>query len=787
MSAYNPSIIEPKWQKYWDDHKTYATDYTSKKSKKYILDMFPYPSGEGLHVGHYKLYVASDILARYYRAKGYNVLHPMGWDAFGLPAENFAIKTGTHPSLVTQSRIANIKRQMKIGGLSYDWDREINTTDPAYYKWTQWIFIQLFKKGLAYEATIPINWCPNDKTGLANEEVINGQCERCGAKVERKEIRQWILRISNYADRLINDLDDLAWPEFIKEMQRNWIGRSEGARVSFSVISHESAIPVFTTRVDTLFGVTALVIAPEFKGLDSLVTQSHRVAVADYLAKAKNKSDLERTHLDKTKTGVFTGAFASHPLTGQQIPIWIADYVLGHYGTGAVMLVPAHDARDKLFANTYGLPVITVIDNDGKLENSGQYTGLTILQAQKEIISKIAQIGAGQAEVQFKLRDWVFSRQRYWGEPIPIVHCQSCGIVAIPEDQLPIMLPQVKKYEPTGTAESPLAAISEWVNTSCPECGGPAKRETNTMPQWAGSCWYYLRFCDPHNEKKLIDPEVDKYWLPVDWYLGGAEHAVLHLLYARFWHKFLYDIGVVSTSEPFFKLSSIGLVLAAGGKKMSKSKGNVISPDEIVSEYGADTLRLYEAFMGPFENTIAWDPNSINGVFRFLNRIWALMSDAKPPTDEKLINNLLKDLSKKVSADIEQIKLNTAIAAMMKFLNATESKGLSKEQKQDFLIVLAPFAPHIAEEAWQVLGNTESIMAQTWPSYAEETVEQTLQTIAIQVNGKVRGALTMAFVATEAEAVALAEQQEGVARHLVGHQIHKIIYLPGKILNLLVA
>lgn len=785
---YNPQQFEAKWREKWLKDKLYAAKGNSPKVKKYILDMFPYPSGDGLHVGHFKLYVASDAISRYYRAKGFDVLHPMGWDAFGLPAENYAIKTGIHPRITTEKNISNIKNQMQMVGFSYDWDREINTSDPSYYKWTQWIFLKLFEKGLAYEATVPINWCPVDKTGLANEEVVNGHCDRCGAKVERKNIRQWMLKITEYADRLLSDLENLQWPEAIKEMQRNWIGKSEGVQVKFKVQNSASYIETFTTRIDTIFGVTAIVVAPEFKELDKLVTSDNYNLVNNYINEVINKSDIERTADKKIKTGHFTGSYATHPFTGDLLPIWVADYVLGDYGTGAVMLVPAHDSRDQQFAQQFNLPIIEVIDGEGKLLNSNKYNGMIIKQAKQVITEDLVMIGAGASSIQYSLRDWVFSRQRYWGEPIPIVHCDSCGVVALPEDQLPLKLPEVDRYQPTGTGESPLAAIEEWVNTSCPKCQGPAKRETNTMPQWAGSCWYYLRFCDPKNQESIIGNQADQYWMPVDWYLGGAEHAVLHLLYARFWHKFLYDLGVVCTSEPFSKLSSVGLVLAEGGQKMSKSKGNVIRPDQIVEEYSADTLRLYEMFMGPFENTIAWDPKSINGVHRFINRTWDLLvnaSDSEKPNDQ--IDASLGVLSEKVASDIELIKLNTAIASMMKWLNQASGQSLTRAQKEKFAIILAPFVPFMTEEIWHLWGHQDSVHSQLWPKMTKSDSHETRPSpVAVQINGKLRGVIRIMPDSSQDEALQAAQNDASIQKYLVGQPIKKIIYVPSKILNVVV-
>lgn len=810
MSRYQPKLIEPKWQKYWQEKKTYQAQIeaekspsknVSKKEKKYILDMFPYPSGEGLHVGHFKIYTASDIISRYFRHKGFNVLHPMGWDAFGLPAENYAIKTGVHPKITTEKNISNIKKQMEAVGLSYDWSREIDTTDPQYYKWTQWIFLKLFEHGLAYEDEAPINWCPKDKTGLANEEVVNGKCDRCGTEVERKVIRQWILRITKYADRLLEDLEGLEWPDFIKEMQRNWIGRSTGTILSFTHDSQVFEIEAFTTRIDTVYGVTALVLAPEHPKLAELTSPDQKQFVNSYIEAAKKKSDLERTELAKVKSGVFTGSYAINPVNGERVPIWVADYVLGFYGTGAVMLVPAHDHRDYEFAKKYGLEIRHVIDPEkpsdkpkepgafveaGVLVNSGQFNGLSSAEAKTSITEYLRDIGKGDFRVQYKLRDWIFSRQRYWGEPIPVIHCDSCGIVPVPENELPLRLPDVEKYEPTGTGESPLAAIEDWVKTKCPKCGSQARRETNTMPQWAGSCWYYLRFIDPKNGKLLVDKDAEEYWMPVDWYIGGAEHAVLHLLYARFWHKFLFDIGTVTTKEPFQKLSSVGLVLGPDGAKMSKSKGNVIRPDDIASEYGADTLRVYEAFMGPFENAIAWDPTSINGVYKFLCRVWDVVGRKSGTVEHRKAEVGLNRLIQKVGMDIESLNLNTAVASMMEFVNLVYQADLTHDQKLRFLVVLAPFAPHMAEELWEQLGEKPSIHLHAWPEVKTAFLEEDEVTIAVQVDGKLRDTFVISKDQAEdrKEVEKMAFASEKVQKFTAGKEILKAIYIKGKILSL---
>jgi leucyl-tRNA synthetase len=795
MDKYQPQKIEKPWQDKWEGSGVYKTLSVSEKPKKYILDMFPYPSGEGLHVGHFKLYVSSDVISRYYRMKGFNVLHPMGWDAFGLPAENFAIKTGIHPRITTEKNISNIKRQMQITGLSYDWSREINTTDPNYYKWTQWIFLQLYKKGLAYEDEAPINWCPKDKTGLANEEVVNGKCDRCGTQVERKIIRQWILKITEYAERLLEDLDGLEWPEFIKEMQVNWIGKSEGVVVKFAVDKQDFSLDTFTTRVDTLFGVTGVMVAPEHPMIEKLISPDQEQKVKEYIKKVQGKSDLERTELNKTKTGVFTGSYAINPVNNQRIPVWVADYVLGFYGTGAVMLVPAHDERDFAFAKAYDFEVKEVIKGEGDevpytgrgvLINSAKFDGYDSEKAKKSISDYLISIQKGSVQTNYKLRDWVFSRQRYWGEPIPLIHCDKCGIVPVPEDQLPLVLPEVEQYEPTGTGESPLAVIDDWVNTSCPKCDGPAKRETNTMPQWAGSCWYYLRFCDTDNTTQLIGSDIEKYLLPVDWYLGGAEHAVLHLLYARFWHKFLYDIKAVGTKEPFLKLSSIGLVLGPDGGKMSKSKGNVISPESVIAEYGADTLRMYECFMGPFENTIPWEPSSINGIYKFITRVWEVIQKEDVSENSRDIDVALNKLIKKVETDIEDLKMNTPIAAMMEFINLVYHQPLTKKQKQSFLKLLAPFAPHVTEELWQKIGEDFSIHNSKWPVVEESLLVSDETVVVVQVNGKVRDQIKVAKDLTEDEVIKLAQGSEKVKKFILDQNIKKTIYIPGKVLNIVI-
>lgn len=821
MKKYFPADFEAKWQKKWEETGLFHALSQSDKPKKYILDMFPYPSGDGLHVGHFKIYNASDILSRYFRFKGFNVLHPMGWDAFGLPAENYAIKTGVHPKITTEKNVSNIKKQMQMVGFSYDWDREINTTDPNYYKWTQWIFLKLFEKGLAYEDEAPINWCPKDKTGLANEEVVDGKCERCGTLVERKVIRQWILKITQYADRLLEDLPSLDWPQFIKEMQVNWIGRKEGINITYQVEDSREEIVCFTTRPDTNFGATFIVIGPEHPLIQKITKEKYLDIVNEYVEKAINRSEEERIAQGKVKTGVFTGSYAINNLNGKKLPIWVSDFVLGSFGTGAVVGVPGHDKRDFEFARQFDLPIIRVVvgqdqdaseikdisqvqENEGVMINSEFLDGLDIHQATKVIMDHLEERRWGKRVVNYHLRDWIFSRQRYWGEPIPIIHCANCGLVPVPEDQLPVKLPEVENYLPTGTGESPLATISEWVNTTCPKCQGEAKRETNTMPQWAGSCWYYLRFCDSENDQALVGKQAEKYWMPVDWYIGGAEHAVLHLLYARFWHKFLYDLEVVTTKEPFQKLSSVGLVLSYDGQKMSKSKGNVVRPDDIVNEYGADTLRLYEAFMGPFEASIAWEPKSINGSYKFLSRVWELIQKDSIESADLKVEVALNRLVKKVGEDIEAMKFNTAIAAMMGFLNKIDKLSLTLEQKQKFLITLSPFAPHITEELWQEIKQTAtekseggvdnsdnpntnnwSIHQHPWPEIANLPMDEEEVTLAIQIDGKVRDTMMIQKdIESNREAIEkMALERPRVQKFIGDKKIIKTVYVPVKIIS----
>ncbi len=788
MSTYPFTEIEKKWQDFWDKNQTFKVteDPTVPADKRlYVLDMFPYPSGEGLHVGHPEGYTATDIYCRYLRMNGYNVLHPMGFDSFGLPAENYAIKTGTHPRATTERNINNFRNQIKSLGFCYDWSREVSTHSEEYYKWTQWIFLQLYKKGLAYEAETPINWCPDCLTGLSNEEVKDGKCERCGSLVTRKNIRQWILKITAYADRLLNDLEPLEWSESIKAMQRNWIGRSEGATVKFKIVGSEEHLEVYTTRSDTLFGATYMVVAPEHPLVGKLIKEEQRSAANAYIDQAKHKSDLERTDLAKDKSGVFSGSYAINPVNNQEIPIWIADYVLISYGTGAIMAVPAHDTRDWEFAKKFNLPIIEVLKSsvdvqeeawveDGLHVNSGFIDGLNKEEAIEKMNAWLEREGLGHFAVNYKLRDWVFSRQRYWGEPIPLVHCDKCGIVPIPEEELPLLLPEVDSYAPSGTGESPLATIEEWVNTTCPNCKGAARRETNTMPQWAGSCWYYLRYLDPHNTQEFASQEAINYWMPVDLYVGGAEHAVLHLLYARFWHKVLFDLGLVNTIEPFHRLVNQGMITsfafqrkdkslvpsdeveergedlfvekATGERlervvaKMSKSLKNVINPDEIITEYGADAMRMYEMFMGPLEVSKPWTTTGIMGVYRFLDRLWRLSE--RPIVDEEPPENVLKTLHKtikKVNHDTANLLFNTAIAQMMVMVNELyKIETLPRSIWEPFILTLAPYVPHLAEELWQRAGNTPSVANVAWPPYIEElTIDDELE-IVVQVNGKVR-------------------------------------------------
>ena len=799
---YDHKQVEKKWQDIWDEKQCFHAENDSDKEKFYALVEFPYPSGQGLHVGHPRSYTALDIVARKKRMQGYNVLYPMGWDAFGLPTENFAIKNHVHPAEVTKKNIARFKSQLKSLGLSFDWSREINTTDPSYYKWTQWIFLQLFKKGLAYKKEMSVNWCTSCKCVLANEEVVNGVCERCGSEVVHKTKSQWMLAITKYAQRLIDDLDDVDYIERVKIQQRNWIGRSTGAEVDFKTTEGDT-LTVYTTRPDTLFGATYMVISPEHPMIEQWADKLNNIeGVRAYREEAARKSDFERTELNKDKTGVkLDGVAAINPVNGKQIPIFVSDYVLMGYGTGAIMAVPAHDDRDWEFAKKFGCEIIEVVsggedvqkaaftakDETGILVNSDFLNGKTVKDAIPAMIEWLGEKGIGHAKVQYKLRDWVFSRQRYWGEPIPIVKCDKCGYVALPEDQLPLELPNVTSYEPTDNGESPLAHMTDWVNTTCPCCGGPAKRETDTMPQWAGSSWYFLRYMDPHNDKALASPEALKYWSPVDWYNGGMEHTTLHLLYSRFWHKFLYDIGVVPTKEPYAKRTSHGMILGENGEKMSKSRGNVVNPDEIVDTYGADTMRLYEMFIGDFEKAAPWSPKSIKGCRRFLERVWALADkvqdgDTYSEQHEVLMNRTIK----KVGEDADNLKANTAIAALMTMLNEFYDKGVNKAEYKTFLALLNPFAPHITEELWQQLGETGLLSVAPWPTYDEaKTVESTVE-LAVQVNGKLKCTIKLAVDADKQTAIDTALAEEKVQHAIEGKQIVKQIVVPGKIVNLVV-
>jgi leucyl-tRNA synthetase len=842
---YDHRTVEPRWQARWREAGLHKTPTDPAKPKFYALDMFPYPSGSGLHVGHCEGYTATDVITRWKRMQGFRVLHPMGWDAFGLPAENYAIKHGVHPRVTTAAAIANFRRQIDAVGFAYDWEREIDTTDPAYLRWTQWIFLQLYGRDLAYEAVVPINWCPSCKTGLANEEVSQGRCERCGSAVVRKDMRQWMLRITRYADRLLSDLDELDWPASTVAMQRDWIGRSEGAEVTFTTATPVAGreLRVFTTRPDTLYGATYMVLSPEHALVAELTTPAQRAAVAAYQEEARRKSDLERTDLAKEKTGVFTGATATNPVNGKQIPIWIADYVLATYGTGAIMAVPAHDDRDGEFARKFGISIVEVVrppdgaafdpehpfTGDGVNVNSASLEGLPTPEAKKRIIAELEARGVGKGTVGYRLRDWVFSRQRYWGEPIPLVHCPKHGVVPVPEAQLPVRLPDVERYEPTGTGESPLAAIDSFVNTTCPTCGGPAKRETNTMPQWAGSCWYYLRYLDPKNDERIFAPASEKEWMPVDLYVGGAEHSVLHLLYARFWHKVLFDIGVVTTKEPFKKLRHQGTVLAysyedamgryhelgevdlrddgaylkASGEKlkvkvdkMAKTKMNGVNPEDVIREHGADVLRLYEMFMGEFELAKPWDARAIEGLSRFVKRVWRLVEEwdaAKAPADDPHLRLRHKTI-KRVTADLERMQFNTPIAAMMEYLNVLAEGGVNRATRADLdamIRLVAPFAPHLADEAWAHLGGEDRkptfILEQAWPAFDDKlTIDDTVS-LGVQVDGKVRGSVDLSPTASEDAARAAALALPNVAKHLEGRAIKKFIYKPGRIIGIVTA
>jgi leucyl-tRNA synthetase len=801
-NRYDFINIEKKWRAEWEKNPINLED--DKKPKFYCLDMFPYPSGTGLHVGHWRGYVLSDVVSRYKVLQGYQVLHPMGWDAFGLPAENFAIQHNIHPRISTADNIANVKRQLHEISAIYDWDKEVDTTDPAYYKWTQWIFVQMFKMGLAYEKEMPLNWCPSCKCVLANEEAAGGTCERCGSVVTKKNLRQWMLKITAYADRLLEDLDKLDWSPKVKKMQADWIGKSYGAEIDFKVVGMDKAITVYTTRPDTLYGCSAMVLAPEYAELAELTTADRKEAVEKYCFEASTKSSVDRM-TNKEKTGEFIGSYCVNPVTKEEIPIWVADYALADYGTGAVMIVAAHDERDFDFASKFNLPIVPVIaPKDGSLEmplkeaytgdgiviNSGSWNGMTVAEAKKKVPEMMEKEGWGRKKVNFKLRDWVFSRQRYWGEPLPIIHCEHCGAVPVPEDQLPVLLPEVESYKPTDTGESPLAQIDEWVNTTCPVCGKPAKRETNTMPQWAGSSWYFLRYVDNHNDKELASMDALKKWAPVDLYVGGIEHAVLHLLYARFYTKVLYDCGAVPFDEPFQKLFNQGMI-TKNGSKMSKSLGNVVSPDDLVQKYGCDSLRMYELFVGPPELDCDWDDSGIDGVYRFLNRVWKMMFNykdkAKAATAEEefLCNKLIHDITSR----LEALTMNTVVSGFMEYTNkllaiAKAEGGLSRETMETLVILLAPFAPHIAEELWRELGHNSSVFFASWPKADESKMVQDEVEIALQIGGKLRGTMVIAKDASKDDA--LAKAKEALASRLEGKTVVKEIYVPGKIVNLIV-
>ena len=805
--VYNHRVIEKKWQKYWDENKTFKTLDDHTKEKFFALDMFPYPSGAGLHVGHPEGYTATDILSRYKRANGYNVLHPMGWDAFGLPAEQYALDTGNDPRDFTKTNIDTFRRQIKELGFSYDWDREVNTTDPNYYKWTQWIFKKLYEKGLAYVDEVPVNWCPALGTVLSNEEVIDGKSERGGHPVERRPMRQWVLKITDYAEKLLADLDILDWPESLKAMQRNWIGKSVGAEIDFKIEGTDKAFTVFTTRADTVFGVSYCVLAPEHKLVEEIVTEGQRAAVEEYLDIVKRKSDLERTDLNKDKTGVFTGAYAINPVNGEKVELWIADYVLASYGTGAVMAVPAHDERDYEFATKFNLPIKAVIEDngevvvpfygDGKHINSDFINGLNNEEAIAKVIEFLEENKVGRSKVTYKLRDWLFSRQRYWGEPIPIIHWEDGTMTTVPDSELPLLLPETDNIKPSGTGESPLANIEEWLNVVDPETGKKGKRETNTMPQWAGSCWYYLRYIDPHNDEMFADPEKLKYWLPVDVYIGGAEHAVLHLLYARFWHKVLYDLGLVPTREPFQKLFNQGMILAEGKdgrpEKMSKSKGNVVNPDDIIVSHGADTLRVYEMFMGPLDASIAWSENGLDGSRRFLDRVYRLFVDEETgKVNDKVQDKDNAELEvsynytvKKVSEDIEILGFNTAISQLMVFVNdCYKAEYIPRKYALGFIQLLAPFAPHLAEEMWEIYGNTESISYVPWPTFDESKLVSDTVEIVVQLMGKVKAKLDVKKDLTPAELEQIVLANEEVKELIEGKQVMKVIVVPGRLVNI---
>ncbi|SCY50977.1 leucyl-tRNA synthetase [Lachnospiraceae bacterium XBB2008] len=799
--VYNHKIVEKKWQKIWEENQSFATSDDYSKPKYYALVEFPYPSGQGLHVGHPRPYTAMDIVSRKRRMQGYNVLFPMGWDAFGLPTENYAIKNKIHPKIVTKNNVERFKSQLKSIGYSFDWNREVNTTDPDYYHWTQWIFLQLFKEGLAYKAEMPINWCTGCKVGLANEEVVNGVCERCGSEVVRKVKSQWMLKITEYAQKLIDGLDEVDYVERIAVSQKNWIGRSTGAEVDFAIAGKDDKLRVYTTRCDTLFGATYMVVSPEHPILDKYKDDiKNWAAVEDYRVQAARKSDFERSELNKEKTGVvLDGLRAVNPVNEKEIPIFVSDYVLMSYGTGAIMAVPAHDERDWDFAKAFDLPIIEVVAGGedvqkqvytdvatGTMVNSGFINGMNVADAQKKMIEFLEEKGIGHAKVNYKLRDWVFSRQRYWGEPIPIVHCDKCGYVAIPESELPLELPEVDSYMPTDTGESPLSTMTEWVNTTCPKCGGPAQRETDTMPQWAGSSWYFLRYTDPTNKEALASPEALKYWLPVDWYNGGMEHTTLHLLYSRFWHRFLYDQGVVPTKEPYQKRTSHGMILGSNGEKMSKSRGNVVNPDEIIDEFGADTLRTYEMFIGAFELAASWQDEGVRGCRRFLERVWKLQDIV---TDEEGYSSDLEATMhktiKKVSNDFETLKFNTAIAAMMSLINDFTKKGsVTKDELKTLLILLNPVAPHITEEIWDTMNYGGYVYEQKWPEYDEAKTVESMIEIAVQVNGKVRSTIAVPADGNKDDIISQAKEELG--DRIAGKEIVKEIYVPGRIVNIVI-
>jgi len=817
-SEFSPADYEEKWQRVWKEKNLHRCDTSRPETKYFCMDMFPYASASGLHVGHPRGYVLSDVWSRYMRIRGFNLLHPMGFDAFGLPAENDAIKKKINPRISVKNNIENFKQQLERFGCMYDWDREVNTSDPDYYRWTQWIFVKLFKAGLAYRQLVPINWCDSCKTGLANEEVINGGCERCGNPVVRRDLMQWMLRITKYAERLLNDLDGLEWPERVKTLQRNWIGRSEGAEVVFRIHAAESTdvhdIRVFTTRPDTLYGATYMVLAPEHPLVEAICSRQQVDAVKEYKKQSRLKSELQRSSLDKEKTGVFTGAYAVNPVNNERIPVWLSDYVLMTYGTGAIMAVPAHDQRDFAFATRFELPIrevisspeaekddqdrlISAFEGEGVMVNSGEFNGVSSFEGRKRITEQLSENGLGESKVNYKLRDWIFSRQRYWGEPIPIILCPKCGEVAVPEEDLPVLLPDVEHYEPSGTGESPLAAIEDWVNVSCPQCGGPAKRETNTMPQWAGSCWYHMRYISPHCEEALVDPELEGKWMPVDLYVGGIEHAILHLLYARFYQKFLYDIGAVRWEEPYTKLFCIGMVTRKSEKtgrieKMSKSKGNVVSPDGIMADYGTDTLRMYELFIGPPEQDSEWSDRGIVGVYRFLKKTWELLlpwieADSPRQEESEAVARLRHRVIHDVTERIESFKFNTAVSAFMEFANALtmEKEGMGRDTVRDLLILLAPFVPHFAFELWERAGFDGMVIDARWPEFDPQYLVDNEVEIGVQVRGKFRGSIMVSQNAQEDEVLKKALADPGISRHVGNGELRKVIFIPGRILNII--